>query len=106
MKKLLIERFRISEGQISWLHIGDEVEKDYKGARRFGHHALHLERVGGEGKSEGKRGPAEGSSSSSASASANAGIHTISSLEDAAMIVNVMAQDHFKANPVARVMDS
>lgn len=106
LKKLLIERFRISEGQISWLHIGDEVEKDYKGARRFGHHALHLERVGGEGKSEGKRGPAEGSSSSSASASANAGIHTISSLEDAAMIVNVMAQDHFKANPVARVMDS
>jgi FMN phosphatase YigB (HAD superfamily) len=83
--KGLIERIRLVQGEVSWIHIGDEIKKDYKGAQRFGHQALHLER---EDKP------------------ADEGIHTISSLEEAAMIVNVMAQEHFKANPAANVMDS
>lgn len=83
--KGLMEHIRLSRGETRWMHIGDEIEKDYKGAQRFGHEALHVER--------GDK-PADDS------------IHTISSLEEAAMIVNVMAQEHFKANPAANVMDS
>lgn len=92
-KNILIERLRVSEGKISWLHIGDEMKKDYDGARQFGHHALHLER-------EGDQGPAESSGTGSPSE------HTVSSLEEGALIVNVMAQDHFKTNPAAKVMAS
>lgn len=89
LTRIDMERVRISGGQVSWIHIGDELKKDYEGARSFGHEALYLKREG-----EGEPG--------------DDGVHTISSLEEAAMIVNVMAKAHFKANSAAGagVMDA
>ncbi|KAK5047959.1 hypothetical protein LTR84_006149 [Exophiala bonariae] len=92
-KNILIESLRVSDGKVSWIHIGDDMTKDYEGARQYGHHALHLDR--GDNK-----GPARSTRTWSPSE------HTVSSLEEAALIVNVMAQDHFKANPAAKVMAS
>ncbi|KEF58185.1 uncharacterized protein A1O9_06111 [Exophiala aquamarina CBS 119918] len=84
------ERVRICGGKVSWVHIGDELKKDYEGARKFGHEALHLER-----ERERER---EGAGRGGEANPAGGGIHTISSLEEAAMIVNVMAKAHFEAN--------
>jgi len=82
------ERDRISAGQIRWVHIGDELKKDYLGAQNFGFEALHLRRQGEGG--EGAYDPAGAS-----------GVHTISNLNEAAMVVNAMARSHFKANSAA-----
>lgn len=61
---------------MQWIHIGDELEKDYLGARSVGREALLLDRDG----------------------SIEAEVDKVASLEDAATVVNLMAQEMEKLN--------
>jgi len=61
--------------EMQWIHVGDDYIKDYRGAEGAGLEALHLVREG-----EGEAKP---------------GAKTVSSLEEVAAIVNVIAEESF-----------
>lgn len=59
----------------TWIHIGDDYEKDYEGAKEWGFEALLLDR---DGKNTG-------------------GENVVSSLEEAGKIINIMAQQSLRS---------
>lgn len=70
----------VEAGDIRWIHIGDDYAKDYIGAEQMGFEALFVDRP------ENKR------------QSLGSGTQTVSSLQEAAMIVSLLAQQHLNAN--------
>jgi FMN phosphatase YigB (HAD superfamily) len=68
-------RFRTDNSNYAWIHIGDDCEKDYEGAKGFGFDSLLLDRDGDHAGKE----------------------NTVSSLEEAGQIVNIMAQQSLRS---------
>lgn len=66
-----------------WLHIGDEYEKDYVGATQASVEALLLQRENDDGMLH--KGPM-----------LEKGVPTISTLSEAAMVINVKARQFFQ----------
>ncbi|KIX07476.1 uncharacterized protein Z518_02129 [Rhinocladiella mackenziei CBS 650.93] len=81
VSQIMTEALRYRPGKIKWVHIGDEFSKDYLGAVNCGLKALHLARE------------------KESSLVVEEGIETVSNLEEAAMVVSVMAQDYFNHDP-------
>ncbi|KIW50430.1 hypothetical protein PV05_12017 [Exophiala xenobiotica] len=70
-------------GEVMWLHIGDEYEKDYVGATQASVEALLLQRENDDGMLH--KGPM-----------LEKGVPTISTLSEAAMVINVKARQFFQ----------
>ncbi|KIV89151.1 hypothetical protein PV10_08743 [Exophiala mesophila] len=70
----------VEVGETRWIHIGDDFAKDYIGAESVGLDALFVDRP------ENKR------------QSLRSDTQTVSNLQEAAMIVSLLAQQHIKAN--------
>lgn len=68
-------QFRRGNSNYAWIHIGDDYEKDYEGAKDFGFDSLLLDR---DGDHTGKE-------------------NLVSSLEEAGQIINIMAQQSLRA---------
>jgi FMN phosphatase YigB (HAD superfamily) len=64
-------RSRKDHSSYKWIHIGDDYEKDYEGAKDYGFEALLLDR---DGSHTGKE-------------------NVVSSLQEAGLVINIMAQD-------------
>lgn len=68
-------RLRANDINYTWIHIGDDYEKDYEGAKDFGFDSLLLDRDGSHAGKE----------------------NVISSLEEAGQIINIMAQQSLRS---------
>lgn len=71
-------RYRPTTGSTMFMHIGDEYPKDYVGARRAGWRSLYLART------------------PPPSAGTGANVEIVSSLQEAAMAVSILAQEFFR----------
>lgn len=72
-------------GEVMWIHIGDDYSRDFVGAKRAGLNALLLKRDEVSSLLHKDDGIDDADAS------------TVTSLEEAAMVVNVMAQEHLAA---------